>query len=313
MLNETIVEEVLNIDDLKIHYSLKKYFKNCIKKDSFSNMLFYGNPGTGKTTTTNVIIKTYINNKTSNIVYDYEDDITKVKQELNKNILILNASVYRNTYEFLKTILNFYNSKNMFHVSNYKKFVILDEIDYMTQQGQKCLINLIKKCNNIVFICMCNYLNKLIPDIKNYFLIFNYNCFGDLVKNHIIDSKDDSKNNIELLNYILVESDIREYKNEKNRINIIGDNVIDKIIKLLNEHKKHIMLLIDKNDIYEMTNFLNNINNFTNYTELSGISEEKIRSLLIQSIVNDYINMNKNDLNDYYIKLIETYYLENIK
>jgi replication factor C subunit 3/5 len=109
------------IKDIILEDNNKKIFYNIIKYDIFPNLLFYGPPGTGKTTTIINIINLYNKNKIN-----------------SKSLVIhLNASDDRGIDTIRNQIYQFSISKSLF--SNGLKFVILDEIDYMTTTAQQAL------------------------------------------------------------------------------------------------------------------------------------------------------------------------------
>ena len=104
----------------------KELFKNILERNHFPNLLLHGPPGIGKTTT---II---------NLINKYK----KQNDEESKTLVIhLNASDERGIDIIRHNIYNFVISDNLF--SKGMKFVILDEVDYMTriaQQALKCLM-----------------------------------------------------------------------------------------------------------------------------------------------------------------------------
>ena len=111
-----------NFDDIVLDPFNKQILSNIIETSYFPNLLFYGPPGTGKTTT---II---------NLINSYQ---TKLKNK-NKDLIIhLNASDERGIDIIRNQISFFVNSKPLFN--NGMKFVILDEVDYMTKNAQQAL------------------------------------------------------------------------------------------------------------------------------------------------------------------------------
>jgi DNA polymerase III delta prime subunit len=296
----------ISIDDLKIDSSIKKYFKHCIKTENYTNMLFYGNPGTGKTTSSLVFINTYIRSVLEKYpTYTNYNKKNSIEQELKRSILSLNTSVYRNTSDFFNTIKEFVESNSMFSSEQYKKIIVLDEIDYMTQQGQHCLIQLIKKYNNVLFICMCNYVSKLIDELKTYFLIFNYNCFGSIVKDYVI--QDNDYITISLLDYILCDSDIREYINEKERISILSKDtkikllnfIIDSIDDIYTELTS-IETYVLKSNTVTVFNSLNKIKKRSlEFVKLTGIQHDKLLSIIYQHVANKINISNEQNLSNY--------------
>jgi DNA polymerase III delta prime subunit len=133
-------------------------FYPIIKKDFFPNMLFYGPPGTGKTTTIMCLLKRYQD------TYGHHN-----------NVIHLNASDERGIEVIRNQLYTFVHSRGLFH--NPLKFVVLDEVDSMTKQAQSSLLNLIS-VPNVRFCLICNYISKLIPDLRDYLLLVPfYNTF----------------------------------------------------------------------------------------------------------------------------------------
>lgn len=134
-------------------------FKNIIEKNYFPNLLFYGPPGTGKTTT---II---------NLINEYQ----KKHNQTNKGSIIhLNASDERGIDIIRNQIYQFVKSKNLFEKG--LKFVILDEVDYMTKNAQQALKYLLQSTNyNVHFCLICNYISKIEESLKNEFICIRFN------------------------------------------------------------------------------------------------------------------------------------------
>jgi replication factor C subunit 3/5 len=145
----------------------KKILKNIIVTSYFPNLLFYGPPGTGKTTT---II---------NLINAYQEKLNKKNKDL---IIHLNASDERGIDIIRSQISSFVNSKPLFN--NGLKFVILDEVDYMTKNAQQALKYLLQSySNNVRFCLICNYISKIDDGLQNEFIKLRFN---QLPKNDII-------------------------------------------------------------------------------------------------------------------------------
>jgi len=146
----------------------KKILKNIIEKQYFPNLLFYGPPGTGKTTT---IIKLIT-------AYQKKQNIT------NKDLVIhLNASDERGIDIIRNQINYFVNSKPLFN--NGLKFVILDEVDYMTKNAQQALRYLLQNYKGSVRFCLiCNYISRIDEGLQNEFIRLRFN---QLPKENIIN------------------------------------------------------------------------------------------------------------------------------
>jgi len=137
----------------------KIILKNIIEKSFFPNLLLYGPPGTGKTTT---II---------NLVLSYQN----VLNQKNKGLMIhLNASDERGIDIIRNQINQFVNSKSLFNQG--MKFVILDEVDYMTKNAQQALKYLLQNSGqNVRFCLICNYISKIDESLKNEFISVRFN------------------------------------------------------------------------------------------------------------------------------------------
>jgi replication factor C subunit 3/5 len=199
-------------------------------------LLFYGPPGTGKTTT---II---------NLINAYQSKLNVKNKEL---IIHLNASDERGIDIIRNQINNFVNSKPLFHTG--MKFVILDEVDYMTKNAQQALRYLLQKYSNSVRFCLiCNYISKIDEGLQNEFIRLRFNQLPEEdIINFLTHISTTEKLNMsyKLLSSIqkLYKSDIRSMINfiqsnqhvSKENINntmeiyIISNEVWEKLIDLL--------------------------------------------------------------------------------
>ena len=149
-----------NFNDIVLEPFNKKIMKNIINTQNFPNLLLYGPPGTGKTTT---II---------NLVESYQKKNGKNKKEL---VIHLNASDERGIDIIRNQIYQFVNSKPLFNDGT--KFIILDEVDYMTKNAQyalKCLLQTFKT-NNVRFCLICNYISRIDESLQNDFIRLRFN------------------------------------------------------------------------------------------------------------------------------------------
>ena len=137
----------------------RQLFENIIEKNNFPNLLFYGPPGTGKTTT---II---------NLINEYQQ---KYNQHNKGTVIHLNASDERGIDIIRNQIYQFVKSKNFFEVGT--KFVILDEVDYMTKNAQQALKYLLQSSlYNVRYCLICNYISKIDESLKNEFICIRFN------------------------------------------------------------------------------------------------------------------------------------------
>ncbi len=226
-MNETIpwVEKYRPkyLDNIILNDYNKMILNNVISKRHFPNLLFYGPPGTGKTTTMVSLISAY------------QEGIV-----MKKGLCIhLNASDERGIDTIRYQISNFVNSKGLFNDG--LKFIILDEVDYMTKSAQHGLKYLIENSRDNVRYCLiCNYISKIEHTLQNNFLKLKFN---KLPGNNIIELLDNisvneklhlSREKLESIQEYY-ESDIRSMinyiqTNNKN-INIINKNLCKNFIK----------------------------------------------------------------------------------
>ena len=148
-----------NFDDIILESNNRQIFDNILKKDRFPHLLFYGPPGAGKTTSAENLINTY----------------QELHHKRNKETIIhLNASDERGIEVIRNQIHQFVKCNNMFETGY--KFVILDEVDYMTKNAQQALKNLLQNCSdNVRFCLICNYICKIDESLKNEFICIRFN------------------------------------------------------------------------------------------------------------------------------------------
>jgi len=137
----------------------QRFFESILNKDYFPNMLFYGPPGTGKTTT---II---------NLINEYQ---IRYNKKSKSTIIHLNASDERGIDIIRNQIYQFVKSKHLFETG--LKFVILDEVDYMTKTAQQALKHLLQSaCYNVRFCLICNYISKIDDSLQKEFITIRFN------------------------------------------------------------------------------------------------------------------------------------------
>jgi replication factor C subunit 3/5 len=220
----------------------RKIFKNILDLQYFPNLLFYGPPGTGKTTT---II---------NLINEYQ---VKYNQRNNGSVIHLNASDERGIDIIRNQIYQFVRSKNFFEKG--LKFVILDEVDYMTKNAQQALKYLLQSsCYNVRFCLICNYISKIDESLKNEFICIRFNQLPQtdiykFIKNitiaenlslsdEVIDSIQNNFNSDirSMINFIQLNQNVTIWET-----NIISNKIWEKIYDLLSSPNKNNGEIID--------------------------------------------------------------------
>ena len=235
---------------------------NILKFNYFPNLLIYGPPGTGKTTTIINLIKTF----------------QKQNNQLDKQLVIhLNASDERGIDIIRNQINTFVNSKSLFN--NGMKFVILDEVDYMTKNAQIALRYLLQDYKpNVRFCLICNYISRIDEALQNEFVRLRFNQLPETEIIHflnIINEKEKLQYNSDTIHLIqkLFNSDIRSminYMQSNEQIihnkKIIQKELWDKISNNMSERtlKYNIEFITKVSNEYNVEK-KNIIKNYLNY------------------------------------------------
>jgi replication factor C subunit 3/5 len=275
-------------EDIVLDPLNKQILKNIIETSYFPNLLFYGPPGTGKTTT---II---------NLINAYQEKLNKKNKDL---IIHLNASDERGIDIIRNQISCFVNAKPLFHTG--MKFVILDEVDYMTKNAQQALRYLLQNySNNVRFCLICNYISKIDEGLQNEFIRLRFN---QLPKEDIIgflkQISETEKLNMSLNSLSCIQklyrSDIR------SMINFIQSN--QDIVKNHSEAESNICII--DNDVWEtlfekLTKREKLENNCT-YVHLISIKYNIDKKNIIKDFLN-YIIRNKSKIvNNEFLNFVE--------
>ena len=246
----------------------RRMFENILSHKYFPNLLLYGPPGTGKTTT---II---------NLINEFQSRHYKI----NKNLVIhLNASDERGIDIIRNQIHSFVKTRNLFESG--LKFVILDEVDYMTKNAQHALKYLLQTCSpNVKFCLICNYISKIECSLQNEFasIRFNqlpkqdiYRFIRTISEKENMHLDDDTINTIQLIH----QSDIR------SMINFIQLN--QNLSKSEWEGKIISKLILDEihNKLCDITI---NVNDVICYIHANGIKINMDKSAILNSYF-DYV------------------------
>jgi DNA polymerase III delta prime subunit len=204
---------------------------------------------------------------------------SKYNQNSKGTVIHLNASDERGIDIIRNQIYQFVKSKNFFDVG--LKFVILDEVDYMTKNAQQALKYLLQSSNyNVRFCLICNYISKIDESLKNEFICIRFNQLPKddiykFIKNIAVNE------NLELSDTIIEKiqqiynSDIRSMINFMQLhqniklwdANIITDSVLENLHNLMLKKESIVKIIPTINEISIQYNMdkKNIIKNYFNY------------------------------------------------
>jgi DNA polymerase III delta prime subunit len=174
--------------DFEVNSNMILTLRTLVKMDKL-NVLLVGDMGTGKTSWLNAIIREY-----------YGDEWTTSKYE--ENVLHINnlkdqgINFYRNDVKtFCQTCCS---------VKKKKKFILLDDIDFINEQSQQVFRNCIDKySHNVHFLASCKNIQKVIENLQSRFTIIQikplqrenlYNIMKQVTTQEKIELTEDAEN-----------------------------------------------------------------------------------------------------------------------
>ena len=132
------------IADTILPSTLKATLQSIVDKGTIPNLMFYGPAGTGKTTAAMAMC-----------------------EEIEADYIVINASLENGIDVLRGKIMSFASTVSLM---GGRKYIILDEADYLTQNAQPALRGLIEHVSsNCGFILTCNYKAKLIDPLQKRF------------------------------------------------------------------------------------------------------------------------------------------------
>jgi replication factor C subunit 2/4 len=148
-----------NLDNISFQTNTISVIKKSLNSNNIPNMLFYGPPGIGKTST----------------ILALANELYGNQKNINKYVLELNASNDRGIKVIREKIKNF-AKKSVNTVENIPyKLVILDEADTMTKDAQTALRRCMEIYSSITRFCIiCNYVSRIIEPIISRCGIFKF-------------------------------------------------------------------------------------------------------------------------------------------
>lgn len=243
-------------DDIVSQKNVLESLGKLIEKNSLSHMIFYGLPGTGKTTTILACAKK---------IYGSSH---------NSMVLELNGSDDRGidiVRDKIKSFSNYSLSDNYV----IKKLVILDEVDAMTEDAQFALRHVMDMYIKTTRFCLiCNYLTKLLPALQSRCQLFIFLPI-------------DKTDHLKKINSIINSEKILIDEESKQLIINLSDGDMRKSINLLQTvYMTSNQLFITKEIIFKLIGYSINEKNIIDNVIDSTQSINDIYSILANTCIN---------------------------
>jgi len=138
------------VEDTILPQDIKEIFQQFVDQGNIPHLLMTGGPGIGKTTVAKAML-----------------------DQLDCDYIVINGSMNGNIDTLRNEILNFASAVSL---SGGRKYVIIDEADYLNQQStQPALRNFMEEfAKNCGFIFTCNYPNRIIKELHSRCTVIDF-------------------------------------------------------------------------------------------------------------------------------------------
>lgn len=238
------------------------------------NILLIGDMTSGKTSLLNALIREYYRGLSPR---DYEDNVMYINSLKEQGI-----NYYRTDVKtFCQTCSN---------ITGKKKFVVLDDIDFINEQSQQVFRNCIDKfSHNVNFISSCSNNQKVIESLQSRFNIIKIKPLKKERLVHIV-------NNIKTKEHIHIDEEAQNF--------II--NISNNTVKILINYMEKFKLFNEKITLEIANKLCSNISfltyeNYTNYVinselllAIKTINDLYDKGYSVMDILDNYFNFIKN-------------------
>ena len=237
----------LYFNDYNVDENIIKMLKTLILIDNL-NILIIGDSASGKTSLLNTLIREYY--------------VGYVPKDYEENVLYINSLKEQGINYYRTDVKSFCQTCSS--IKNKKKFVVLDDIDFISEQSQQVFRNCIDKySHNVHFISSCSNIQKVIESLQSRLIIIKINP----VKRENLVS---IINNIKQLENIEIDDDAQDF--------IV--NISNTSVKILINYMEKFKLLNDKITYNLAVQLCSNISflKFEEYTNL--MLEQKLQEAI---------------------------------
>jgi DNA polymerase III delta prime subunit len=239
----------LYFDDFEENKDVINMLKMLIQIDNI-HILLIGNIATGKTSLLNALIREY-----------YAGYPSKKYQE---NVLYINSLKEQGINYYRTDVKTFCQTRT--NIPKKKKFVVLDDIDFINEQSQQVFRNFIDKfSHNVHFVATCTNIQKVIESLQSRLLLSKIQQLQQSSMIHIIDK-------IKEREHIDIDEDAKQF------ILQISNNSVKTIINYMEKFK-----LLNERITLPLANQL--------CTNISMISFNQFTNCILQHQLNDAIRV----------------------
>jgi DNA polymerase III delta prime subunit len=243
-----------NLDEFGMEDDMRQIIDTLIQMNNL-NLLLCGGMASGKTSLFKAIIREYYKVHTPK---EYED-----------NVLYINSLKEQGIQYYRTDVKTFCQTCSV--IKDKKKFVVLDDIDFINEQSQQVFRNCIDKfSHNVHFISSCTNIQKVIESLQSRFMIIRVKQLK-------------RENLLKLINKIKTKEDIEIDPEAEDFIMNVSQNTVKTLVNYMEKFK----LLGEKITLPLALQLCSNIS-FCTFEEYTKLIKERNLPAAIQVIYDIY-------------------------